>query len=626
MNLQLLSHLETFDSDEEFSESPGLHEEEHIGAVLHDTINPFDEIILKAKASLRRFVKPKSLKEAFIKLVWLLPVGIALGDFIGLLLSLNLSLICLVLMQLKSDPPREESQEKSTKIVVDTEELWADDLAQKKKQVHDCRKEVSRLLGLVGAPPLEWEDLETDCTDLANITDAGTISVVKFLEAHVQFLLTVDEAFHWIQVSASLHLGLGPRSQCVERVERASIAREFRNRRRQSIGATLILDGVDDSALEPQRGVSKSVLSLSLVRKHLAKAIVDQSNSLIQVWKAIRNAAETAGSPGVFPRVDLLDMPDVIDLTWIKGARQQLAALLSHLVDHFCSLDVLLVLALSQQLGPRSRLDESMWNARNAREHLLCNLLLGKKRNAKPLPKPNDKLMLSLVQYREQLDALSGALWSCQQYVNIPLAENDYQLEAKSEWWSQVKQLGATCRALENEIGQTFFPTTSPEDDEDGVQDESESMEGNQGRIPKESGSYEHGPDGRESRPAEKKEDDKPTKTMVFKGQGAVVEFPPKGSVRRNGGNGGGDEEALSLPQRDAVSEQMLVKELQNRITTFRPPEDDEEEEESEAEKAAKAARAPTNPLFLGASGSLLSELKLSMPSTGGSEEHILGE
>jgi hypothetical protein len=213
--------------------------------------------------------------------VWLL-IGIALGDFIGLLLSLNLSLICLVLLQLKPDPPREESQKKSIKIVVDTEELLADNLARKKKQVHDCRKEVSRLLGLVGAPPLGWEDLETeDCTELANITDAGTISVVKFLEAHVQFLLTVDEAFHWIHVSASLHLGLGPRSQCVERVERASIAREFRNRRRQSIGATLILDGVD-SALEPQRGgVSKSVLSLSLVRKHLAKAIVDQSNSLI---------------------------------------------------------------------------------------------------------------------------------------------------------------------------------------------------------------------------------------------------------------------------------------------------------------------------------------------------------
>lgn len=220
-------------------------------------------------------------------------------------------------------------------------------------------------------------------------------------------------------------------------------------------------------------------------------------------------------------------MPDVVDLTWIKGARQQLAALLSHLVDHFCSLDVLLVLALSQQLGPRSRLDESMWNARNAREHLLCNLLLGKKRNAKPLPKPNDKLMLSLVQYREQLDALSGALWSCQQYVNIPLAENDYQLVAKSEWWSQVKQLGATCRALENEIGQTFF-LTSPEDNEDGVRDESEYMEGNQGQIPKESGSYEHGPDGRESRPAEKKKTTSQPRRWSSRGKGRWLNFPEK--------------------------------------------------------------------------------------------------
>jgi hypothetical protein len=40
----------------------------------------------------------------------------------------------------------------------------------------------------------------------------------------------------------------------------------------------------------------------------------------------------------------------------------------------------------------------------------------------------------------------------------INLAANDYQL-AKSKWWSQVKQLGATSQVLENKIGQRFFPT-----------------------------------------------------------------------------------------------------------------------------------------------------------------------
>jgi hypothetical protein len=58
----------------------------------------------------------------------------------------------------------------------------------------------------------------------------------------------------------------------------------------------------------------------------------------------------------------------------------------------------------------------------------------------------------------------------------------------------------------------------SPEENEDRVQDENESMEGNQGLIPKEPGRYEHGPDGRESHPAEEKEDDKPIKTIVLKG------------------------------------------------------------------------------------------------------------
>ena len=633
MNPQLDYHLESFDSDGEYeySESPELHEEEHVAPVLQDVFRPMDKVvILKVQFWLRKFVKPtKSLKDGVTKLVWLLPVAIVLGDYIGLMFSLNLSVIFLIVLQLKPDDDHPHDDGDPIQSLL--EHFWkldmdAEKLAKKKKHVQDCRKEVSRLLGLIGAPPLDWPSLETNKIAAIKITGTATMTVVKFLEAHVQYLLTVDQAFHSLRKSASLHLGLGAQSQCVERVERAAIAREYRNnqrRKQKSISASLINEGGVLSLLEPQRGVDKSILALTSARNHLAKNMVAQSDSLIQVWKGVHNA--TGGPP--LPRTDFLNMPDVVDLTWIKSARHQIASLLTHILDYFCTIDCLHT--LSEGHGIISRLNESMWNTRNAREHVLCNLLLGKKPVVKSLPDPNDRLMLSLVQYRDQLDALGGAIWACQQYIdNLPT--EDSKVLARRHWWSQVKQLGATCRALENEISEQFFPSTSDDIGTEDISDVGENRDQDQSSMtPNESGNYEHGHVGTEI-PSEKKEDDKPTKTMVFRGQGSISDRPEKEKKRAtNGGGGsGGSGGGLPLPVRDSVSTRLLVKELQNRIDAIKP-DDDEDDVDIDSEKAAKAARAPTAPTashFLGASGSLLSELKLSIPATEQSEEQILEE
>ena len=63
------------------------------------------------------------------------------------------------------------------------------------------------------------------------------------------------------------------------------------------------------------------------------------------------------------------------------------------------------------------------------------------------------------------------------------------------------------------------------------------------------------------------------------------------------------------------MSERLLVTELQRYIKKLLPPEEEMEESnpDPEAERKARAARKPVVPLFLGASGSLLSELKLSL-------------
>jgi hypothetical protein len=649
MNSQLDLHLETFDSDEEFSEAPLLHEEEHIDPILKKydgMMNPITSALLKLKASLRRFVKPRSIREALEKTLWMLPVAIVLGDYIGMVFSTSLSIIAVVLMQLKPNPPRDKGAGDASGgggVISNIQFLdhYDDEevsqlLSQKKKQVQDCRKEVSRLLGLAGAPPLDWKVLETQRQQRRQdlrISDVGTIAVVKFLEAHVQFLLTIDKAYRSFQISTSLHLGLGPASQCVERVERAAIAREFRNRRKQSIGASLIREGVGGT-LEPQRPGKSPVLALASARTHLAKSMVEQSNSLIQVWKGVRLCAATNNSTprrgtnpnNELPNIDQLYMPDVVDLSWVKLARHQLAGLISQMMDYFCTLDVLQTLSEGSR-GPRSRLEESMWNVRNAREHLLCTLLLGKKPATEPLSSSSSgdtRLLQSLIHYRDQLDALKGAIWSHCIMNDMPA---DQQVAVRKQWWSQVTQLGATCRALEAEIGQTFFfePAESNAEENDG---EDIGETNNEDPARDESGKYEHGVDQSKDT-AEKNQGEAQTKTMVFKGKG-VKEDRSKNNTKqaedfKNSGTTKESDGGEPLPPRDTVSEQQLVKELKNRIQTICLPDDDDENLE-DIDPNANAGRQPATSHFLGATGTLLSELKVSLPVMDNAGEEIIGE
>jgi hypothetical protein len=247
------------------------------------------------------------------------------------------------------------------------------------------------------------------------------------------------------------------------------------------------------------------------------------------------------------------------------------------------------------------------------------------------------------------------------------------EASARLEWWARVKHQGGNCRALENEISQRFFPLPDEDDlEQHGDDHDGQALEDATNQATKDAGNYEHGPDGT-SIPAGMKEDVNPTKTKIFKGKGSIEDRPRNKIRKQSSANGqsrnGG---ALPIPSRDAVSEQLLVKELQNRIVTMCPLDDeeddsesellvkelqnrrvamypledeedhsesellveepknrraamciseDEEEDseseeeysESEAEKAAKAAQQPAASLFFGASGSLLSELEEAM-------------
>ena len=277
-----------------------------------------------------------------------------------------------------------------------------------------------------------------------------------------------------------------------------------------------------------------------------------------------------------------------------------------------------------------------------------------------PVENPNDPLLKSLMNFRTQLDSLGTALWSCQQYCklldgqdesigsvhqgdhqstgldNVPKHELNLEEDpiiSQQEWWMKVRHMSEICRAFEAEITETYFPQ------EVVAESEAENDESNdhaQATTSQETGDYVHGDGKSQTNNTEgitKK--GRPTKTVVFSGKGQVQDRPKSSARKGTGKNGtGGDSMDIELPQRDTVSQLAMVSELQNRIKTLELAEEIEEDEESDSEeqKAARLARQPTAPLFLGASGSLLSELKQSIPSIGflnsgnNGEEEIIGE
>jgi hypothetical protein len=617
------------------------------------------------------------------------------------------------------------------------------------EKAYDCRREISRLLGLIGSPPMSlmMNNANANNSDSIsiNITDVATMSVIEFLEAHVQFILSIDEALYWMKISSSLHWGLGPHSQCVERVERAAIATNRRRRRSRDSK-----NNNDKNQLEPQRKLdTSSILALSSTRQNIAKVIVNESQSILEAITAIHyyiqqqqqrrqgkqqnkeNVKTTNNDDNEYNHRTnkdgddqhhndnggdiveyivnngLLVIPDVIDLIWIKSSRKHLANMLGNCVDYLSNIDCLEVLSVEQPLSesPRSKLNESMWNARNLKEYIRGNLLLDNSSNKSSSPSispiggtssssssssTDHKFMMSLLQYRQQLDALNAVLLSCQQYTHHQSSSscsgggaatinddnsssNHYYQEqeqdnitnsVKISWWNQVKELSATCQTLEKDIENRFIPLNEHSQNTDSVKDGREVAPDSCQSLAKnhalnESQNYEHTEkDEIRSLPKHEQDQDRPTttKTFVFSGKGVREIRLDKTKQKMVIDSEQRKDQVDTPPPRDMITEQLLVRELQSRIRTvarlrdedhvivasrvdeYQESEDDEDLQEHHTDEGnfkdtssngfcenrptvigddvtVGTKREVTTNIFLGASGSLLAELKNNLPS-----------
>ncbi|KAL3937408.1 MAG: hypothetical protein SGBAC_007478 [Bacillariaceae sp.] len=633
-----------------------------------------------------QFESPKSFMEVMIKLFWVLPVGMVLEHHFGWVWSLQWAVIGIMVLNIKPDHLMANEAKNydgnSNKATVDISRHAKSNasvepdnqLLQRQKEekelIKSTKVKISHLLGLAGAPPPLWplgldhQSASRDDKSEANntATDLSTVlpSLVYFVKSHVQFLLTIDQALDYLRTSASIHLGLGPQSQCVERVEQAAIAREFRQHRKKKSQAKDALNPIEDDkskakatknrGLEPQRGPAKSVLSLVALRRNLAKSMVHQSAMFDAFWEHVyEHQGSDMGNEDGFQqysrgREPLLEIPHVVSLAWIKSTRHVLAESLSGTVE-----ETFLLLQPSPSedkgLSDTSRiwcwLEDADARTQQLTQYLRGILLLPNDciaeaaespTAARSIENPNDPLFRTLLSFRTQLDALGTALWSCQQYCNQSSGQNgstddvlnddpsllENSKLSKREWWLKIQRMSETCQAFETEITQAYFP---PEVDLDESDADSNGTNADAHHLTsQENGDYVHDESKRQYVEGDAKKD-MPIKTLVFSGKGKVEDRPKKSGrkgERKTGSGSGGVDFGLGLPQRDTVSEMAMISELQNRIKAV--IQDEEIEEvilDHEEEKAAKLSREPTAPFFLGASGSLLAELKQSIPSMG---------
>ena len=677
------------------------------------------------------------------------------------------------------------------------------------QHVYECRKEVSRLLGLIGAPPMgkleetriceqqqhqhrqqernfridDDNDNDDNLVGSNNLKDGTNIAggadaddllafsvnvnpdrfcVVRFLEAHVQLVLTIDKALYWVKISSGLHWGLGPYSQCVERVERAAMSKKrmdnndckSSSNNSNNNNSSLLHDETHTSAAsestastattikttaaaatttrttlssargkqarkgQPQRKAdTSSILALSSTRRNIARVIVQEAQSIVDAvttveeylylvrqqtqqhrrrrQREVENDRESKNNTnGNGSAIDdfgtkinraeheqdhdhdydgiakngILVMPEVIDLAWIKSSRKHIASLLTYSVEHFCTRDSLgasssvrndeketISSMQMQQPHLSNLLNESTWTARNLREYLVSNLLLDDdycspassststlvSTSVRPITPSRENhndcdLILPLLQYRQQLDALDAALWSFQlhtrrhsqhpvsaapnasanatgtgseQYdftvngddpdVDVDVDVDDsITVASKLTWWKQVKELSATCQTLEQHIENRFFPPSTKHETDQSTSEDGGSFDPNHistinSNHASEPRSYEHDQQTNASSAAAVLTTRTTTKTLVFSGKGAKEKRFANKTKQKSGVVGDtrvsheGDSFA-TMPHmpaaRDVFSEQLLVRELQNRIQAVAALREEEPQEEPQEE------------------------------------------
>jgi hypothetical protein len=224
-----------------------------------------------------------------------------------------------------------------------------------------CRRDLSKLLGSVGAPPLTPLEPAAE----ASAGRARLAAVEALARHHAALVGRVDDLLEWIRDAAALRLfrpgggsappGSDPRgaarfSPSVELAERSAAARLLGERKGNDEGtAAPRVPAPRDGSSERPRSLARAAGSLPLarIRRNVALVMMRQIQALSACARddegnegeAGRDPA-SGGADGDAPRRgaegDDPRLPAVITLSWLRSLRDDLTRALSCVVDASC--------------------------------------------------------------------------------------------------------------------------------------------------------------------------------------------------------------------------------------------------------------------------------------------------
>lgn len=428
-------------------------------------------------------------------------------------------------------------------------------------------------------------------------SNATTEKLGGFAEANTDFLQCIDRAMKALRVGAGLHVGIGPASNCVARVEDALVAREYRKLKVE-------VESVDKTAR------LSAPLGLQRVRFVLQKGMLEQHELLREILKAV-----SIGSGEDLLPVPLLPSSRPLTISVLTAMRKELGDLLEEV------LSVILVANpnFHDSISPRA-LDSLSVRTKEREACILAyfpgsNLerLYESEQRKRSDGTPQQRKYLKLI--RQRIDAAVVSLWAYEMDANyVPIGdEENCSLEVEAscagknmeKWWVRAQDGLMESIKYWNEFDSLIRPSKAPA----SAGYRSSANHGDSNPVARASESvdtFEHS--SGEEIPSPIKNESQP--------DGKIIIFSGKARQRDEGrGTETWLEELSSKPQRAH-----LLHELKGRIDAmdfgeeWDANQDDDSDSESNSDSVNEARNMNTAPpLFLGASGSLLSELKASI-------------
>ncbi|CAB9520844.1 (DC) complex [Seminavis robusta] len=521
-----------------------------------------------------------------------------------------------------------QSSRSSNDIDIVLEEEW-------EKQQHDCRCQLAKVLGSIGAPILSpngqvvtttlqetsnHDQIPSPSSSTATCTHDAMINdekkeptfkkdkwhptLVQTAKAHTRLIHTMDTTMEILKVGAALHLGATERT--AERVERALLGRQ--TTRLQNSNNGIPRNDKTSSTTMP--------VSFPTIRNLLMDAMFHQVESLLMVNNNYNNKE---GIINISKEDVLGEVPPVITLTWLRESRQQLAGLLSHVLEELCSAPTqneynstagnnLLLLLQSKR------------TAKELQVHLLHTLDLDESQGVVATETAPESSSLSaplkerLVKLRAHYQKVFVALWAMEDSATTSTEQQDgaiMSLETK-DWWARMNEINDEISVVLECIDHDFFL-----EEEEPASEELADQEGGMA-IPTK-GAQSYTVDTGATANIQLKSvaaAAKPTKTSVFSGKGAKQ---PEQTRQKKASVGSKNSDTQSSPavlQADPVAQHFLLSELRTRLQTLALPEEEHEvnldvndqNETSSLSQRSQSSQTKTTaiPLFGGAAGSLL--------------------